>query len=248
MSGIIDDLARRLVVSCQAYPGEPMREPRTMAQVAQACVIGGAAAIRVQGLVDIRATAPAVDVPVIGLVKEGAEGVYITPTLELALACAEAGASIVAIDATARPRPDGLTFTEVVTGLKDKYPDVLVMADCGSVDDCIRAEADGADIIGTTLGGYTEDREKTMGPDFEFTTEAIKACNKPVIVEGRVHTVDQAAAVMKLGAHAVCVGTAITHPSTITGWFADAVQQASAQHEEIAHGEGQRTGQPGRAR
>ncbi len=226
MSDVVDGLAGRLVVSCQAYPGEPMRDPRTMSLVAQACVAGGAAAIRVQGIEDIRATAAAVDVPVIGLVKEGDQGVYITPTLQLALACADAGAGIVAIDATSRPRPDGLTFAEVVTGLKDTHPDVLVMADCGSVEDCVRAEKDGADIIGTTLGGYTGDRHKTVGPDFEFAEQAIRACSKPVVVEGRVHTLDQAAAVMRLGAHAVCVGTAITHPSTITGWFADAVKDA----------------------
>ncbi|MEO7589144.1 MAG: N-acetylmannosamine-6-phosphate 2-epimerase [Arachnia sp.] len=223
MTDLVDALAGRLVVSCQAYPGEPMRDPRTMSQVAQACVAGGAAAIRVQGLEDIRATVAAVDVPVIGLVKEGDEGVYITPTLELALACAEAGARIVAIDATSRPRPDGRTFADVVAGLKEQYPDVLVMADCGSVTDCVRAEADGADIIGTTLGGYTQDRNKTVGPDFEFAQEAIEACSRPVVVEGRVHTLEHAAAVMRLGAHAVCVGTAITHPSTITGWFAAAV-------------------------
>ncbi len=229
MTGVVDDLAGRLVVSCQAYPGEPMRDPRTMSQVAQACVIGGAAAIRVQGLDDIRATAAAIDVPVIGLVKEGDEGVYITPTLDLAVACAEAGAQIVAIDATSRPRPDGLSFADVVAGLKEKHPDVVVMADCGSVDDCIRAEKDGADIIGTTLGGYTPDREKTVGPDYEFARQAVEACEKPVVVEGRVHTLEHARAVMKLGAHAVCVGTAITHPSTITSWFVSAVQDAAVQ-------------------
>lgn len=226
MSTLIDNLAGRLIVSCQAYPGEAMRDPRTMAQLAQASVIGGAAAIRVQGLEDIRATAAAIDVPVIGLVKEGESGVYITPTLELALACAEAGAQIVAIDSTSRPRPDGLTFAQVVVGLKEKYPDVLVMADCGSVEDCVRGERDGADIIGTTLGGYTGDREKTVGPDFDFATEAIAACSKPVVIEGRIHTLEQATAVKKLGAHAVCVGTAITHPTTITKWFAAAVEGA----------------------
>ena len=111
MTDLVDALAGRLVVSCQAYPGEPMRDPRTMSQVAQACVAGGAAAIRVQGLDDIRATSAVVDVRVIGLGKEGDEGVYITPTLDLALACAEAGAHIVAIDATSRPRPDTPTFS-----------------------------------------------------------------------------------------------------------------------------------------
>ena len=84
MNSIVDALAGRLVVSCQAYPGEPMRDPRTMSQVAQACVAGGAAAIRVQGLADIRATSAAVAVPVIGLVKEGDEGVYIMSNGKLA--------------------------------------------------------------------------------------------------------------------------------------------------------------------
>lgn len=230
MSDVVEAIRGRLVVSCQAYPGEAMRDPRTMSQVAQACVVGGAAAIRVQGLADIEATVAAVDVPVIGLWKDGDEGVYITPTLRHALACAEAGAHVVAIDATSRPRPDGRTFAQVVAELKLAHPDVLVMADCGSLDDCIRADADGADIIGTTLAGYTGDRDKTVGPDYELATQAIDACSKPVVVEGRVHTVEQAVKVMELGAHAVCVGTAITHPSTITGWFAAAVENESASH------------------
>lgn len=225
MTGIIDAIKGRLVVSCQAYPGEAMRHPETMAQVAQACVKGGAAAIRVQGIEDIRATAAVVDVPVIGLWKDGAEGVYITPTLRHALACAEAGAQVVAIDATSRPRPDGSTFADIVKGLKEARPDVLVMADCGSLDDCLRAEADGADLIGTTLAGYSEDRPRTDGPDLELVRDAVRHCTRPVIVEGRVHTVDQARAVMAEGAWAVCVGTAITHPTTITGWFAEAVQK-----------------------
>lgn len=225
MNALIEALKGRLVVSCQAYPGEAMRHPATMAQVAQACVVGGAAAIRVQGIEDIKATVAAVDVPVIGLWKDGASGVYITPTLRHALACAEAGAGIVAIDATSRPRPDGSTFAEIVAGLKAAHPEVLVMADCGCLADCLRAEADGADIIGTTLAGYSGDRPRTDGPDLELARDAVAACTRPVIVEGRVHTLDQARAVMAEGAWAVCVGTAITHPSTITGWFAAAVQE-----------------------
>ncbi|MDO5065770.1 MAG: N-acetylmannosamine-6-phosphate 2-epimerase [Propionibacteriaceae bacterium] len=224
MTSVIEDIRGRLVVSCQAYPGEAMRHPETMAQVAQACVVGGAAAIRVQGIEDIRATVAAVEVPVIGLWKDGAEGVYITPTLHHALACAEAGARVVAIDATSRPRPDGSTFAEIVAGVKAEYPEVLVMADCGCLEDCLRAEADGADIIGTTLAGYSGDRPKTEGPDLELARAAVAACAKPVVVEGRVHTLDQAREVMATGAWSVCVGTAITHPSTITSWFATAVQ------------------------
>ena len=95
---VLEQLGRGLTVSCQAYPGEPMRDPRTMAQVAQSVVRGGAVAIRVQGLEDIAAVKAAVEVPVVGLWKDGESDVFITPTLRHALAVAEAGADIIAID------------------------------------------------------------------------------------------------------------------------------------------------------
>ena len=87
MHPLIAHLKGKLIVSVQAYPGEPMRHPETMAQIARAAEIGGAAAIRCQGLSDISAIKGRVDVPVIGLWKEGHEGVYITPSLRHARAC-----------------------------------------------------------------------------------------------------------------------------------------------------------------
>lgn len=221
---ISERLAGRLIVSCQAYPGEAMRDPRTMAQVAQAAIVGGAAGIRVQGIADIRAVAD-LDVPVVGLWKDGDDDVFITPTLDHARAVIDAGADIVAIDGTRRPRPDGLTLAETIRGLR-AHGDVLIMADCGSLDDAIAAEAAGADFLGTTLSGYTSERAKTDGPDLELISLISAACERPVIAEGRLHTPAQAAAAISAGAFAVCVGTAITHPSTITSWFAGAVAGA----------------------
>lgn len=220
---LIEAFVGKLIVSAQAYPGEAMRDPRTMSQVAAAAVVGGAAAIRVQGLEDIVATKAAVSVPLIGLWKDGKEGVFITPTLNHAIAVAKAGADIVAIDGTLRTRPDGLSLEQTFSRLKREFPEILIMADCGSVEDAIASEAAGADIVGTTLGGYTESRPKTQGPDLEFIREVAEVCNVPVVAEGRIHTVEHAAHAMLAGATAVCVGTAITHPSTITGWFVDAV-------------------------
>ncbi|MDY5128496.1 N-acetylmannosamine-6-phosphate 2-epimerase [Actinotignum urinale] len=222
---LIASLRGKLVVSCQAYPGEPLRHPETMAQMALAAERGGAAAIRCQGLADISAIKGQVDVPVIGLWKEGHEGVYITPTLRHARACVNAGADIVAIDATSRPRPDGLTFADNVAPLHKHG--ALVMADCGSLDDALRAADAGADLIGTTLSGYTPDRPKTDGPDFELLAQIIEALpNHPVVCEGRIHTPEHAAAVIKAGAWCAVVGTAITHPTTITTWFRSAVEDA----------------------
>lgn len=217
----LDRLAGGLVVSCQAYPGEPMRDPETMARIARAAVIGGAAGIRLQGLEDIRAASD-LEVPVVGLWKDGKEGVFITPTLKHALAVAEAGADIVALDGTRRERPDGLTLAETIAGLRAEY-DVLVMADCGSVDDAIAAEAAGADILGTTLSGYTGEREKTPTVDLEVIRQIAEACSKPIAAEGRIHSPADVAAAYAAGATSVCVGTAITHPTTITSWFVAAL-------------------------
>ena len=228
MNAVVEALRGRLVVSCQADPGEPMLDPRTMAQIAQSAVIGGAAGIRAKGLDDLRAMRPVVDAPIIGLVKVGKEGVFITPTLDDCLAVADTGVEIVALDGTRRPRPDGRSLADTVEGLKQRFPDVVVMADCGSLADAVAAREAGADVLGTTLAGYSGEREKTPGPDFEVVDQIVALDAAPVFVEGRVHSPAQAAEAMRRGAWAVVVGTAITHPATITGWFADAVAGATA--------------------
>lgn len=227
MNKVLDALRGGLVVSCQAYPGEPMLDPNTMAQVAQAVVAGGAVGVRGKGLDDLRAMRPVVDVPIIGLVKVGDTGVYITPTLADCLEVAATGCEVVALDGTRRPRPDGLTLAETIVGLRAEYPEVLVMADCGSVDDAEAALTAGADILGTTLAGYTGERDTTDGPDWEVVDGMVAlaaASGTPVLVEGRVHTTAQAAEAVRRGAWAVVVGTAITHPTSITRWFAEAVR------------------------
>ncbi|RRD44600.1 N-acetylmannosamine-6-phosphate 2-epimerase [Buchananella hordeovulneris] len=224
---MISALQGKLIVSVQAYPGEPLRDPATMARMALAAEQGGAAAIRCQGLADIAAIKGQVKVPVIGLWKEGDEGVYITPTLRHARACSLAGADIVALDATRRPRPDGRSYAETVAALHDEG--ILVMADCGSFADAEMAAAAGSDILSTTLSGYTGERPKTAGPDLELLGQLVDAFEQPVICEGRVHTPAQARAAMEAGAWAVVVGTAITHPTSITGWFAQEVHSRGAQ-------------------
>ena len=216
----IEAIKGGLVVSCQAYPGEPLRHPETMAQMAMAAVEGGAVGIRCQGLSDIAAIKGQVEVPVIGIWKDGREGVYITPTLRHARCCASAGADIVAIDATGRPRPDSRTYADTVRALHDEG--IVVMADCGSFADAERAVEAGSDIISTTLSGYTGERKKTDGPDFDLLRRMVAAFGDatPVLCEGRIHTPDQLTQVMAMGAWTAVVGTAITHPTSITRWFA----------------------------
>jgi N-acylglucosamine-6-phosphate 2-epimerase len=163
-------------------------------------------------------------VPVIGLWKDGHEGVFITPTLRHALAVANAGAHVVAVDGTRRNRPDGLTLAQTISGLRAESH-ALVMADCGSLEDAAAAADAGADLIGTTLAGYSGERPKTTGPDLELLEQiAAASLGLPLIAEGRVHSPAHARQALDSGAFAVVVGTAITHPATITGWFAEALK------------------------
>lgn len=227
MNDVLERVRGGLIVSCQAYPGEPMLDPRTMTQIAQAAVRGGAVGIRAKGLDDLRGIRAALDAPLIGLVKEGDSGVYITPTLAACLDVASTGAEVVAVDGTRRPRPDGRSLAATVDALKQRHPQILVMADCGSLNDALEAQAAGVDVIGTTLAGYTGERPKTQGPDWGLLEDLIDRCKLPVVAEGRIHSVHDAAECIRRGAWAVVVGTAITHPTTITSWFADAVAAES---------------------
>jgi N-acylglucosamine-6-phosphate 2-epimerase len=220
---VLEQLCGRLIVSCQAYPGEPLRDPRAMALMAQAAVAGGAAGIRAQGLDDIRLIREAVSVPQIGLWKDGSDGVFITPTLTHALAVVAAGSEIVAIDGTRRNRPDGLTLHQTIEAIHSQT-NALVMADVGSFEDGVAAADAGADVIGTTLAGYTPEREKTEGPDLELLAELVARLDLPVVAEGRIHSPEQARRAADAGAFAVVVGTAITHPTTITSWFVSAME------------------------
>jgi len=217
----LERLRGRLIVSCQAYPGEPLRDPDAMRRMALAVIEGGAAGIRAQGIADLEAIRAATDLPLIGLWKDGASGVFITPTVAHAVAVARTGADIVALDATGRPRPDGRPLAESIDAVHRAGR--LVMADVATEEEGLRAAALGADVVGTTLSGYTADAPRRPGPDLELVERLSRSLDVPVVAEGRIHTPEQARAAMAAGAFAVVVGTAITHPTTITGWFAQAV-------------------------
>lgn len=214
-----------LVVSCQARPGEPLHGPRYMAAMAVSAELGGARAVRVNGPDDVRAVKARVAVPVIGLWKDGDDGVYITPTLAHALRIAEAGADIVALDATDRPRGDRRPLDETVAALH--AAGVLVMADISTRAEALGAAAAGADMISTTLSGYTPYSPAGDDPDLALVRDLAAVSTAPVIAEGRFGTPAQAAEALRLGAHAVVVGGAITRPIDITARFATALDRAT---------------------
>ncbi|WLQ63223.1 MULTISPECIES: N-acetylmannosamine-6-phosphate 2-epimerase [Streptomyces] len=214
---LADALRGRLIVSCQAPPGDPMRETSVLVRLALSAVAGGGAAIRANEPEVVAAIAAAVDLPVIGLWKDGDTGVYITPTVRHALAVVEAGAAVVAADASDRPRPDGSTFAELVTAVH--AAGALVMADVSTLAEGITAAGQGADFVSTTLSGYVPGTPKQTGPDLDLVTSLSAAVPVPVVAEGRINTPEEAAEAIARGAHSVVVGTAITAPTALTSRF-----------------------------
>ncbi|ODT68861.1 MAG: N-acetylmannosamine-6-phosphate 2-epimerase [Pelagibacterium sp. SCN 63-23] len=211
-----------LVASCQPVDDGPMDRPDIVAAMAQACVAGGAAALRIEGVDNLRATRPLVDVPIIGIVKSDLPDspVRITVRVQEALALAEAGADIIAYDATDRPRTDSReAVLAAIIGVGR-----IAMADGSTLEDGQRALAGGAGILGTTMSGYTaQTAGRQSGPDFELIA-AFRALGAFVMAEGRINTPALAAAAMVAGADAVTVGSALTRLEHVTGWFAEAIR------------------------
>ena len=205
-----------------------------MAAMARAAAAGGAVGLRMNGPDDIRAARAAIDLPIVGLYKRPYEDspVVITPTFAEASAVADAGAEIVAIDATGRPRPDGMPLAALISRIHAELG-LPVLADVGSLVDGLAAEAAGADAVATTLSGYLDPAGGTPAdgtpatppdePDLELVAVMADRIQVPVIAEGRISTPAQARTALDWGAFAVVVGTAITNPREITRRFVRAL-------------------------
>lgn len=219
----------RIIVSCQATPGEPLycEERSIMALMARAAKQAGAKMIRTSSVRDIIAIKEETGLPVIGLIKReypGFEG-RITLTMHEVDECAPI-ADIVAIDCTDNLRGDGLTAAEFLRQVREKYPDMVIMADCSTVEEAQAAYTAGADLVGTTMNGYTKrTQEQGEGPNIELARRMANILPCPVIAEGRVHTPEQAKAMIDSGAWAVVVGGAITRPLEIAQRFMKAVEK-----------------------
>jgi N-acylglucosamine-6-phosphate 2-epimerase len=222
LADVLEKVRGRLIVSCQALPDEPLHGAEIMARMALAAWQGGAAGIRANGPADIAAIRQSVPLPIIGLYKDGTEGVYITPTLDHARAVAQA--DIIALDATPRPRPGGCLLTDLIAAIHAEL-DRPVLADVSTVEEALAAEAAGADLVAPTLAGYTPYSRKTESPDLDLVRAMCRQVQIPVIAEGHIDTPQQAQLALQAGAYAVVVGSAITRPQLITARFANALRE-----------------------
>jgi N-acylglucosamine-6-phosphate 2-epimerase len=215
-----------LVVSCQARADNPLHGPVYMSAMARAAEAGGAKGVRANGDDDIAAIRAVTALPIIGISKvwDDRFPVYITPGFAQAARIAQAGADIIGLDATARPR-DGEPVKRLIGRIRGELGKE-VFADIATLDEGQAAHSFGATYVATTLSGYTEETaaRKTAAPDLELLSALVAAVPAPVVAEGRFDTPELVAEAFRRGAHAVVVGTAITNPREITKKFAQAAQ------------------------
>lgn len=221
----IETLRGKLIVSCQALPHEPLHSSFIMGRMALAAQEGGAVGIRANTKEDIAEIQAQVDLPVIGIVKRDYDNceVYITPTMKEIDELMEVKPEIIAVDATRRLRPDGVTLEDFYRQVRAAYPDQMLMADCSTVEEALFADKLGFDFIGTTMVGYTKQSEndKIEEDDFAILRKIIEKCEHKVIAEGNINTPEKAKRVIELGAFSVVVGSIITRPQLITKSFAE---------------------------
>ncbi|MGI1225056.1 N-acetylmannosamine-6-phosphate 2-epimerase [Raoultella ornithinolytica] len=228
MKTVLDNLKGKLIVSCQALDNEPLHSPFIMSRMAVAAEEGGAEGIRANSVADIAAIKQLVSLPVISIIKRDYPDseVFITATMKEVDELMSVGPELIALDATARPRPGGQRLDALVAEIRAKYPSVLLMADISTAEEALTAQSLGFDCVGTTLYGYTAETEGHALPenDCGFLRDVLAAVNIPVVAEGNVETPTLAARCLELGAHTVVVGGAITRPQQITARFAAAIK------------------------
>jgi N-acylglucosamine-6-phosphate 2-epimerase len=225
VSAVLERLRGGLIVSVQAEAGSPLGAPEAIALLSRVAVANGAAGVRAEGLARLGAVRRAVRVPLVGLVKRAYPGFepYITASEREIAEAVAAGAEIVAFDATGRPRPDGRDVAAVVAAIRARG--ALAMADCATADDVRRAAAAGAEIVATTLCGYTEGTRGTPLPALELI-RACAASGAFAIGEGGIGSPADVRAAFAAGADAVVVGTALTNLDVLVRRFAAAAPRA----------------------
>lgn len=214
----------KLVVSCQALHDEPLHSSFVMGKMALAAKLGGAVAIRAQGVDDILEIKKTTNLPIIAILKRDYQDseVFITPTKKEIDELLATNPDMIALDATDRKRPNNEKLEDLIQYIKSK--NVLVMADISNYEEAIKAQKLGVSCISTTLAGYTSYSKKINSPNLELIEKLVKTLDIPIIAEGKINTPKDLQDVFKLGVHSAVVGSAITRPKLITESFTQAIK------------------------
>jgi N-acylglucosamine-6-phosphate 2-epimerase len=218
----LSNLKNKIIVSVQASYNEPLYEESCINALLKSVVNGGAAAVRVAGQRDVKNAKKLLNVPVIGLTKpkelpeNWLDVVYITPSIDDIKNLIDAGADIVAFDATSRKHNFDIKDALTLIHSNNK----LAMADISTFEEGKICSELGFDIISTTLSGYTTQTQTIDDePDFILLENLTKSINTPVFLEGRIWTSNHVKKAFELNAHSVVIGSAITRPQLITKRF-----------------------------
>lgn len=214
-----------LIVSCQALVDEPLHSSYIMSKMAVAAKEGGAKGIRANMPEDIREIKKALNLPIIALYKQDYPDskIRITPTEREVELLMEVNPEIIAIDATNRIRPEGISLDKFFARIRKEYPGQLFMADCATYEEGIYAQEIGFDIVGTTLCGYTEDTKDISLPNHTLIKQLADTLRIPLIAEGGIWDIEDLKKIMSEKVHAVVIGTAITRPREITQRYVKAI-------------------------
>lgn len=222
---LLESMKGGLIVSCQVQHDDPVYSEDFVLKMAKAAQWAGAVGIRANSPEQIKLIKDNVDLPMIGLWKiwHDDTDVFITPTLEAAKKVWEAGADVIALDCTAQITHEGKPAYELLPLVKKEIPEAVIFADVSNYEEAKRAVEMGADIVGPTLYGYTEETKHIEQPDLrEFARMCRDFKDKAfMIMEGHIYTPEDAIKCLYLGADAVVVGSAITRPHLIAKRFVD---------------------------
>ena len=220
-----------LIVSAQALTGNPFRNSKALALMAEAAELGGASALRANGVEDITAMRERVSIPIIGIDKrtDGTGRTVITPDFEGAKRVVEAGANIIALDTTFYPSNITEDRKTLIKRLHEELG-VLVMADISTLDEAVAAAEMGVDAVSTTLAGYVpgalHSAEELYIPDFSLLSQIVaKKLPCKIVAEGRIWGGDALREAFEIGADAVVIGKAITNPIAITKYYNSFIPQ-----------------------
>ena len=221
---ILEQLKNNIIISVQAMPNEPLYDEVCINALIKSVLNGGAKGLRVAGERDVINAKKMTDVPVIGITKPSKipanykELVYITPSIKDVQLLINAGADIIAFDGTFRNRGNNENISEIIDFIHQNKK--LAMADVSTYEEGLLNTLLGADIISTTLAGYTTHSEtNSTEPNFELVEKLVKTIKKPVFLEGRVWYPEEVKKAFEIGAHSVVIGSAVTRPHLITKRF-----------------------------
>lgn len=228
MTEILEKLRGQLVVSCQAAPGDPLEDTETIRRIAQAVTAAGAVGLRINNPGHVAAIRQDSTVPIIAIQKRYCDGrIHITPDFASAAALAGAGASIIALDCTDRVWDHGDPWRVLIERIHREL-NLPVMADIATLDEALAAAAAGADMVGTTLNGYTEETRNHHSFNWQLLAGMARQIHVPVIAEGHISSPEEARRALSTGAWCVIVGSAISRPGVITANFVRAMQEGTS--------------------